>query len=101
MLDYLTDLMEDSHDFGWQAAKGYHAIFLCKMEDNKILWDNASQIDKIRRVHEQKPPNPPIQNTKNFFTKDRPTPCKLNKNLKIPSKECSYNVSFICAQSAI
>ena len=36
MLDYLTDLMEDSHDFRWQAAKGSHAVLLCQMEDGKI-----------------------------------------------------------------
>ena len=42
MLDYLTDLMEDSHDFGWQNAKGSHAVLLCKMEDNKISWNQGS-----------------------------------------------------------
>ena len=48
MLDYLTDLMEDSHDFGWQAAKGSHAVLLCRMEDGKVAWDKTSKIDRIR-----------------------------------------------------
>ena len=36
MLEYLSDLMEDSQDFGWQSAKAAHAVLLCKMEENKI-----------------------------------------------------------------
>ena len=36
MLDYLADLMEDSQDFGWQAAKGCHAVLLVKIEEEKI-----------------------------------------------------------------
>ena len=31
MLEYLADIMEDSNDFGWQSAKGVHAVLLCKM----------------------------------------------------------------------
>ena len=54
MLDYLTDLMEDSHDFGWQAAKGSHAVLLCRMEDGKITWDETSKIDRVRRAHAQR-----------------------------------------------
>ena len=50
MLDYLTDLMEDSHDFGWQNAKGSHTVLLCKMEDNKITWDETNKIDRVRRI---------------------------------------------------
>ena len=29
-LEYLAEIMEDSHDFGWAAAKGAHAVLLCK-----------------------------------------------------------------------
>ena len=36
MLEYLLDLMEDSHNFGWQSAKAAHAVLLCKIEENKI-----------------------------------------------------------------
>ena len=43
MLDYLAELMEDSHDFGWQADKGNHAVPLCKMEDKKIQWQDTQK----------------------------------------------------------
>ena len=54
MLDYLADLMEDSHDFGWSSAKGSHAVLLCKMEENKIDWSETQKIDRVRRVHAQR-----------------------------------------------
>ena len=38
MLEYLTDLMEDSHDFGWLSAKASHAVLLCRMEEQKVNW---------------------------------------------------------------
>ena len=54
MLEYLAELMEDSHDFGWQSAKGSHAVLLCRMEDNKIQWQDTHKIDRLRRVHAQR-----------------------------------------------
>ena len=36
MLEYLAEIMEDLHDFGWAAAKGSHAVLLCKMEEGRI-----------------------------------------------------------------
>ena len=54
MLEYLADLMEDSHDFDWQSAKGAHAVLLCKMEENKINWNDTVKIDRVHRVHAQK-----------------------------------------------
>ena len=54
MLDYMSNIMEDSHDFGWQAARASHAILLCKMEENKIDWHETNNIDHVRRVHAQK-----------------------------------------------
>ena len=56
MLCYLTDLTEDSHDFGWQNDKGSDAV-LCKMEDNKISWDETNKIYRVRRVHSQRVTN--------------------------------------------
>ena len=41
MLEYLSDLMEDSHNFGWQSAEAAHAA-LCKMEENKISWNKTT-----------------------------------------------------------
>ena len=31
MLEYLSDLMDDSHDFGLPSAKGAQAVLLCKV----------------------------------------------------------------------
>ena len=45
MLEYLAELMEDSHDFGWSAAKGAHAVLLCKMEEGRVSWDQTHKID--------------------------------------------------------
>ena len=38
VLEYMTDLMEDSHDFAWSAAKASHAVLLCRMEEAKVTW---------------------------------------------------------------
>ena len=43
MLDYLADLMEDSQDFGWQAAKTCHAVLLVKLEEGKINWPDTEK----------------------------------------------------------
>ena len=36
--------MEDSHDFGWQAAKGCHAVLLVKMEEGKVTWGTPTKL---------------------------------------------------------
>ena len=54
MLEYMAELMEDSHDFGWSAAKGAHAVLLCKMEEGRVSWDQTPKIDQIRRAYAQK-----------------------------------------------
>ena len=61
MLTYVSDLMEDCHDFGWQSAKGAHAVVLCQMEENKVNWQDTDRLDRIRRVHAQRNSNPKIQ----------------------------------------
>ena len=53
MLEYLTEIMEDDNDFGWQSAKASHAVLLCRMEDGKIDWSETQTIDRIRRAHAQ------------------------------------------------
>ena len=74
MLDYLAELMEDSHDFGWQSAKGSHAVLLCRMEDNKIQWQDTQKIDRLRRVHAQR--MAPTPQTKRITAKG-PLVCKF------------------------
>ena len=32
------------------AGKGSHAALLCKMEENKIQWQDTQNIDRLRRV---------------------------------------------------
>ena len=49
MLEYLSDIMEDSHDFEWQSAKGAHAVLLYKMEENKINWHETTKTDVVHR----------------------------------------------------
>ena len=79
MLEYLTDLMEDSHDFGWQAAKGSHAVLLCRMEDGKVAWHETSKIDRIRRAHAQRMTTGQSQSFQNKKSerKDKAVPCKF------------------------
>ena len=51
MLEYLSEIMEDSHNFGWSAAKGSHAVLLCRMEEGRITWDETHKIDRIGRAY--------------------------------------------------
>ena len=79
MLDYMSDLMEDSHDFGWQAAKGCHAVLLVKMEEGKVAWGDTNKIDRIRRAHAQKVQSGQVSRVVNKKTvKSRtPLPCRF------------------------
>ena len=62
MLDYITDIMEDTQDFGWRSAKGAHALILCRMEEGKVNWLISEKLDRLRRAHAKKimtnPSNP-------------------------------------------
>ena len=73
ILDYLSDIMEDSQDFGWPSAKGAHAVLLCKMEQDKIQWHETSKIDRVRRAHAQKISQNPHQSQRKTY---KPIPCK-------------------------
>ena len=75
MLEYLAELMEDSHDFGWNAAKGAHAVLLCKMEEGRVRWEDTHKIDRIRRAHAHRVQTGNSQ--KRIHPKDSPTPCKF------------------------
>ena len=75
MLEYLAELMEDSHDFGWNAAKGAHAVLLCKMEEGRVRWEDTHKIDRIRRAHVHRIQTGNSQ--KRIHPKDSPTPCKF------------------------
>ena len=79
MLDYMSDLMEDSHDFGWQAAKGCHAVLLVKMEEGKIAWKDTNKIDRVRRAHAQKVQSGHTSNAnvKKSVKNKNPIPCRF------------------------
>ena len=79
MLDYLSDIMEDSQDFGWPFAKGAHAVLLCKMEQDKIQWHETSKIDRVRRAHAQKISQNPHQNQKKITN-----PSHVNTTRRVP-----------------
>ena len=71
--------MEDSHDFGWSAAKASHAVLLCRTEEAKVTWGETNKIDRIRRAHAQRiaPHSFSSSNSKKNNSRDRPTPCKF------------------------
>ena len=55
MLDYLVNLLEDTTDFSWAAAKASHAVLLCRMEQGEVKdWSEVKKIDRIRRAHAQR-----------------------------------------------
>ena len=45
MLDYLIALMEDAHDFSWDAARASHAVLLCRMEQGEVK--NYTETEKL------------------------------------------------------
>ena len=49
MLEYLSDLMEDLHDFGWQSAKVAHAVLLSKIF---FTWGFTSLSTLYRSYHD-------------------------------------------------
>ena len=53
MLEYLTELVEDANEFGWQSAKASHAVLLCQMEDGKVDLIETPETDRIRMAHAQ------------------------------------------------
>ena len=77
MLEYLADIMEDSHDFGWASAKGSHAVLLCKMEEGRITWDETNKIDRVRRAYAHRSTSQPQgAHNKKVASKDNSTPCR-------------------------
>ena len=77
MLSYMSDLMEDVSDFGWQGAKAAHAVLCCEMERGTVKWSDSNRIDRIRRAHAQRHRNDNTKNWgKNSDTTRRPWFCK-------------------------
>ena len=75
MLSYVADLMEDCHDFGWQSAKGAHAVVLCHMEESKVTWEETNKLDRLRRAHAQKTHNSSVSLGRKLKSKEKGIPC--------------------------
>ena len=92
MLEYLTDIMEDSQDFGWPSAKWAHAVLLCKMEEDKIQWHETTKIDTVRRDHAQK-----VGQNSNYHQKKKPNQFHVNTTKKVPvAKQRTTKIMVNC-----
>ena len=55
MIDYLIALMEDAHDFSWDAARASYAVLLCRMEQGEVKnYTETEKLDRIRRANAQR-----------------------------------------------
>ena len=87
MLDYLAEIMDDSHDFGWKTAKGAHAVLLCMMEEGRVTWQDTDKIDRIRRAHAQKVHHVASgSNFRRIYGKDSPTPLGTSRRVVVHKK---------------
>ena len=61
------------------AAKGAHAVLLCKMEEGRVDWADTDKIDRIRWAYIHKVQNYSTSghSTKRNGGKEDPTPCKF------------------------
>ena len=78
MLEYLAEIMEDSHDFGFSAAKASHAVLLCRMEEGRIAWQETHKIDRVRRAYAHRSTSHGQNSNpkKKANTKDSGMPCR-------------------------
>ena len=51
MVDYLTELFQNTCDFGWQAAKGAHLVVMTKMEEGLVTWADLKKVNKVRKTY--------------------------------------------------
>ena len=51
MVDYLTELFQNTCDFGWQAAKGAHLVVMTKMEEGLVTWSDLKKVNRIRKTY--------------------------------------------------
>ena len=62
MLDYqVISLMDDAHDFSWDAAMASHAVLLCRMEQGEVKsYSETDKLDRIRQANAQRHVTPPV-----------------------------------------
>ncbi len=51
MGQYMADLFQDLADYGFECAKGAHAVILSQIEEGNLTWSNPEQIAHVRRSH--------------------------------------------------
>ena len=51
MYAYLTELMQDTADNSWAAAKGAHAVLMYRIQDGVLDWRDLEKIQKIRQTY--------------------------------------------------
>ena len=51
MVDYLTELFQNTCDFGWQAAEGAHLVVMTKMEEGLVTWSDLKKVNKVRKTY--------------------------------------------------
>ena len=103
MLEYLSEIMDDSHDFGWKTAKGAHAVLLCRMEEGRLTWQDTDKIDRIRRAHAQKVHHGASgSNSKRNNGKDSPTPCRYFQkgtcSQKVDHENNGHSYLHVCSR---
>ena len=86
MLEYLAEIMEDSHDFGFSAAKGSHAVLLCRMEEGHITWNETHKIDRVRRAYDPLRNHKILMSRKNQVSKTHPCPAGTFKRMHVLTK---------------
>ena len=53
MVEYLTELLQDTCDYSWESAKGAHSVLLHRMQDGVVNWSNLKEVNKIRKRYAQ------------------------------------------------
>ena len=106
------EIMEDSHNFGGGggAAKGAHAVLLCKMEEGRIDWADTHKIDRVRRAYAHKVQMYRVQSVMwakmvlhlaNSFKKQLVHTKLIMKRITIPTFMCVVSVSLMTISTHI
>ena len=102
MVDYLTELFQNTCDFGWQAAKGAHLVVMTKMEEGLVNWSDLKKVNKVRKTYVRAAGNSPnsgnmdnnSHNNKKNIRKPSSMPCKDFQEGKC-SKHQDHEVGLI------
>ena len=48
MLEYLTEIIQDANDFGWQPATTSQAVLLCMIEDGRLIEVKPQNLKSVK-----------------------------------------------------